>query len=78
LLFLDKVHDWLCKWEGLHQKARSVCLTNETFAALKHTVKTFMELVPYLLTSLGLYFVLTGKFQTDCLEAELVCERQTW
>ena len=72
LLFVNKVHEWLCRWEGLKQKPRNGCLTSETFSALKHTVKTFTELVPYLITSLGLKFVLTGKFQTYCLEGRFV------
>jgi hypothetical protein len=37
--------------------------------ALKHTVKTFVVLIKYLLNDLHLSYVLTGKFQTDCLEA---------
>ena len=36
--------------------------------ALKHTVKCYTELVPYLLNKLGLKFALPGRFQTDDLE----------
>lgn len=67
--FLNDVHNWLCKWENFSQKAREGRLTNETLVALKHTVNTFVHLVPYLLNEMHLLFILTGKFQTDCLEA---------
>ena len=69
VLFLNDVFNWLCKWESLNQKPREGRLSNETLVALKHTVSCFNQLIPYLLETLHLSYVLTGKFQTDCLEA---------
>jgi hypothetical protein len=37
--------------------------------AFKHSAKTFVVLIKYLSNDLHLSYVLTGKFQTDCLEA---------
>jgi len=47
--FLHHVYDWLCKWENLSQSPRQGCLTTDTLTALKHTVITFVQLIPYLL-----------------------------
>ena len=69
LQYLEDVYKWLCGWENLNQKSREGRLTNETRAALKHTVKCYVELVQYLLVCLQFKYVLTGKFQTDPLEA---------
>ena len=75
LIFLKDFHIWLCKWEHLNGN-RAGQLTKETMFALKHTVNTYTELVPYLLTELNLTYVLTGKFQTDNLEARFSKYRQ--
>jgi hypothetical protein len=69
LSYLRDVYLWLCAWENLNQRPKEGRLTNETQAALKHTVKCYIDLVQYLLVTLQLRYVLTGKFQTDPLEA---------
>ena len=69
LAYLNKVYKWLCDWEKLNQKQQEGRFTNETQVALKHTVKGYTELIPYLLTTLGMKYALPGKFQTDDLEA---------
>jgi len=51
-------------------------LSNETLVALKHTVATFVELIKYLFGELHVSYVLTGKFQTDCLECRFSQYRQ--
>jgi len=74
--FLREVVLWLNRWENMKQKARQGRLTDETLFALKHTVATFVELVDYLLKTLKLSYVLSGKFQTDCLESRFGKYRQ--
>lgn len=69
LVFLDDVSQWLCAWEKLNQKQREGRLTNETHAALVHTVNCYRELICYLFNDLHFTYVLTSKFQTDPLEA---------
>jgi len=49
-------------------RKRSGVLTRETMSALRHTLKTMVCLCKYLLVQLHFKYVLTGKFQTDCLE----------
>ena len=44
--------------------------------AFKHTVGTFVELISYLLVDMKVHYVLTGKFQTDCLEFRFSQYRQ--
>jgi hypothetical protein len=68
LKFLQDFYYWLVQWKSFKLKNREGCLTRETMFALKHTVKTFLALIPYLLTDMKMSYVLTGKFQTDCLE----------
>jgi hypothetical protein len=74
--FLGEVFTWLCKWDNMGQKPREGRLTSETMTALKHTVSCFTQLIPYLLRDMHLPYVLTGKFQTDCLEARFGKYRQ--
>ena len=73
---LKDVRKRLCRCESLNQKPRHGWLSNETLFALKHTVKTFVDLIDYLLSSLSFVYVLTGKFLTDCLEARFGKYRQ--
>lgn len=63
------MHKRLCSWDELNQKQKEGRLTNETHAALSHTVKCYVELVRYLLLDLKFSYVLTARFQTDPLEA---------
>lgn len=55
-------------WEAMCDKSRSGALTRETMSALRHTLLTMTALCKYLLQHLNFDYVLTGKFQTDCLE----------
>jgi len=76
VVFLREVYSWLVQWEALQQKVRQGRLSNETLFALKHTVATFVELIKYLFDELHVSYVLTGKFQTDCLEFRFSQYRQ--
>ncbi|GFT19597.1 hypothetical protein TNCV_2534731 [Trichonephila clavipes] len=69
LTFFSKFVQWLDCWKNLKQNKREGCLSEETFFALRHTVNTIPELIKYLLTEQNFKYVLTGKFQTDSLEA---------
>lgn len=74
--YLRDVLSWLEAWEGLKQKTRHGRFSNETLFALKHTVGTFVELINYLFLDMKVHYVLTGKFQTDCLEFRFSQYRQ--
>lgn len=76
VMFLRRFSSWLERWESLHQKPRQGRLTNETLFALKHTVITFPLLISHLFERFNLSYVLTGKFQTDCLESRFGKYRQ--
>ena len=67
---------WLNKWESLNQKPRAGRLTNETMFALKHTLCSFIDMFSYLFQHLHVKYILTGKFQTDCLESRFGKYRQ--
>ncbi|GFX45955.1 transposable element P transposase [Trichonephila clavipes] len=67
---------WLDCWKNLKQNKPEGCLSEETLFALRHTVNTIPELIKYLLTEQNFKYVLTGKFQTDNLEARLGQYRQ--
>ena len=51
-------------------------LISDTYFALKHTVKSLVELLKHLLVTMNVDFVLTGKFQTDDLESRFGHYRQ--
>ena len=51
-------------------------LTNETFIALSHTIKTVLILIPNLLQPHNLKYILLSKFQTDNLENHFGLYRQ--
>jgi len=74
--FLRSLHECLVKWECLQQTLRQCRLSNEMLFALKHTVATFVELINYLFADLRISYMLTGKFQTDCLEFRFSQYRQ--
>ena len=76
VLFLKEFSSWLDRWDKMGLKPRQGRLSNETFFALKHTVDTFISLIDYLLNVLKFSYVITGKFQTDCLEARFGKYRQ--
>ncbi|GFU14695.1 transposable element P transposase [Trichonephila clavipes] len=74
--FFSKFVQWLDCWKNLKQNEREGCLSEETLFALRHTVNTTPELIKYLLTEQNFKYVLTGKFQTDNLEARFGQYRQ--
>ncbi|GFU08716.1 transposable element P transposase [Trichonephila clavipes] len=76
LEILSLMEKWLDCWKNLKQNKREGCLNEETFFALRHTVNTILELIKYLLTEQNFKYVLTGKFQTDNLEARFGQYRQ--
>jgi hypothetical protein len=74
--YLQEVHQWLIKWDSLNQEVRQGRLSNETMFSLKHTVATFIGLIAFLFNDIGVSYVLTGKFQNDCLEFRFSQYRQ--
>ncbi|GFR28328.1 transposable element P transposase [Trichonephila clavata] len=68
-LFFSKFVQWLDCWKNLKQNKREGCFSEETLFALRQTVNTILELIKSLLTEQNFKYVLTGKFQTDNLEA---------
>ena len=68
---------WLERWNEIKFNDENVSkvnnekrgkLSKETYFALHHTTKTFIEIIKYLLTDIGFKYILLGKFQTDNLE----------
>ena len=43
-------------------------LSAATFFSVSFSCRSLIELIKYMLTELGFKYVLTAKFQTDCLE----------
>jgi len=68
IMFFERVVVMLDVWEAMCDKDRSGVLTRETMSALRHTLRTMVSLSRYLLERLHFKYILTGKFQTDCLE----------
>jgi len=68
LVYVQRAVVCLDVWETMCDKSRSGALTRETMSALRHTLLTMTALCKYLLQQLNFDYVLTGKFQTDCLE----------
>lgn len=66
--YLEKFLTWLENW-NTHQDFQKHRLTNETYEALKHTVKAQISLTDYLFKTYDCFdYILLGKFQTDQLE----------
>lgn len=86
-IFLQKFSCWLNEWNKLSMLKRDEkrklgipCkggfLSKETFFALKFTTDTMLEIVKHAFESLGMSYILLGKFQTDNLEARFGQYRQ--
>nr|XP_042911089.1 uncharacterized protein LOC122272083 [Parasteatoda tepidariorum] len=73
--FLGNFLAWLDAWKKLKLKPRCGCLSEETFYALTQTTRCMISLIEHLLNQ-GNSYVLTGKFQTDCLESRFGIYRQ--
>jgi Transposase protein len=65
--YLKQSVAWLHHWESLN--CSSGKLTKETHLALCHTSQALTELASYCIEELGFKYLLTGKIQTDNLEA---------
>ena len=68
MTFLRRMIDWLEMWKSLKQPGREGCLTNETYTALRHTLKVMCAMADHYLTAKRYNYILFGKFQTDPLE----------
>jgi hypothetical protein len=65
LIFLNKFLLWLDAWK---QDTDNVCLTKDTFNALKRSTIVLIEIAKYAFTNFEINYILPGKFQTDNLE----------
>ena len=65
--------NWLDKWSTISAKDK---LTKETFTALHHTTTALLEISEYCLEELNANYLLSGKFQTDCMETKFGQFRQ--
>lgn len=75
--FFDSFLIWLSKWKILTQNQPSLgCLTIDTFQALHHTTTALKLLIQYAIVDIQVPYVLTGKLQTDNLEARFGQYRQ--
>lgn len=72
--FLVKFLDWLDAWERM--KYSTVSLSRETHAALVQTTYGMLQFVEYCIHELNMKYILTGKIQTDSLEARFGKYRQ--
>lgn len=66
-VFLNNFCNWLDLWNSMTETSGK--LTKETFTALRHTTHAIIEITNYCINELNLKYVLTGKLQTDQLEA---------
>ena len=67
--WLKSVSNWLKQWKQHHDAHSTGFQTKETYTALLHTMDTFVLLFTELFEQYELHYILTGKFQTDNLEA---------
>lgn len=72
--FLNKFLDWLERWSCVDSDTGR--LSKETHLALRQTTYALIEIVNYCTEKLNLNYVLTAKFQTDCLEGRFGLYRQ--
>ena len=71
MIWMAKFVSWLQSWKLYSMNHPNSFLTNETFIALSHTVKTVLVMIPDLLQHHNLKYILLSKFQTDNLEGVL-------
>lgn len=71
--FLNNFCNWLTYWKNLPTGNK---LSSRTHTALLHTSQALQHICHYLLNDLKFKYVLTGKFQTDNLEARFGQYRQ--
>ena len=76
MIWMAKFVSWLQSWKLYSMNHPNSFLTNETFIALSHTVKTVLVMIPDLLQHHNLKYILLSKFQTDNLEGRFGLYRQ--
>lgn len=74
LIFLQQFATWLETWKSLNLK--SGCLTADTLKAVHHSTVVLVKFIQFSLCDLGVAYILTGKLQTDNLEARFSQYRQ--
>ncbi|GAU87429.1 hypothetical protein RvY_00270 [Ramazzottius varieornatus] len=80
LTWLDQFCLWASNWSAgckrlTDKNTKSPGLTTTTFKALIRTTRGVVQLIRTLLTSGAFEYVLTGKFQSDTIEARFGCYR---
>ena len=76
MIWMAKFVSWLQSWKLYSMNHPNSFLTNETFIALSHTVKTVLVMIPDLLQHHNLKYILLSKFQPDNLEGRFGLYRQ--
>lgn len=74
--YLVDLATWLDCWAATSKHDNKGFLTQDTYIAFRHTLKTLVKLIPYLLDVHQFKYVLVGKFQTDNLESRFGQYRQ--
>lgn len=75
--WLKLLESMLVTWHTNKKNDISVgFLSNETYTALSHTVRTLPFLIKYLLKNINMKYILLSKFQTDSLERRFGHYRQ--
>lgn len=72
--FLNSFLSWLERWKNM--KCETGCLTKETHVALYQSTYAIIEIARYCRDEFAMNYLLTGKFQTDSLEARFGQYRQ--
>lgn len=73
--FLKDFANWLDERKDMDGRNK---LSKETFHSLGFSARSLAQLIPYLLEHHKLRFVLTSKFQSDCLESRFSQYRQEY
>ena len=74
LIFLEKFADWLDNWKLI--KSNNGKLSNETFYSVSFSCRSLVSMIKYILSNRLFKYILTSKFQTDCLESRFGHYRQ--
>jgi len=72
---LREALDWINSWESnLNNNyiGKNDFLTSNTVDGLKITLKSTLDVVNYLLNDKNFAYVLTSKFNQDCLEVNII------
>ena len=74
IFFLNKFLNWLDIWQNMN--CDTYALSKETHKALVQTTHSILEYSKYCIEECEMSYILTGKIQTDCLEARFRKYRQ--